>query len=197
VRWPRWPWFGAWGLRGLVVAAAAVLLTPAEQRAEEPWLLPAVGGVMLLAWAIGRQTARSWPKGWPALLAACMAALGAGVMLHAHSARLTDLLLVGFGTLAGIGLSARFLPGDQGPALAAAALWLPGLALTAHHETFSDVPTWGLALVGLAPLGLAALLPAGFLQRWGRVVFGLACLAALAPVGAALFLAVRAVTLEF
>ena len=69
-------------------------------------------------------------------------------------------------------------------------MFLPGLMFVTQQETFSEVPLWSFLLVGLAPLFLA---PMVFLKsrRW--------CGAALclAPLAAAIFIAVRAETLQF
>lgn len=195
-RVPRVPGLLGWTLRALVAALAGRLLTPLDTQQAQPGLLAVTAGVMLLNWLAAITLARRWRGAGPAIVAGLACALAAGVMLHAHSARLSDLALFPFAALMGIAAVAWRYPGDLGPALAPLALWLPGLAWAAHHETFSEVPTISIVLVGLAPLAWClGCLPDHWRRGWLRV--GLVGLAALLPVLIALGLAMRAVRLEF
>src|SRR5262249_55434283 len=78
-----------------------------------PWVLSVA---MLLQWAVLTSLARQWKDGTVAgALALCFAAAGA-VILHAHSARLTNPALLAFGVYLLVALVAWRWPGDTGAA---------------------------------------------------------------------------------
>jgi hypothetical protein len=88
-------------------------------------------------------------------------------------------------------------PSGTGPALAAGAIFLPGLLLTGLHDSSSKVPLRSFLLVGLAPLALAPLaLP--FLARqagWKASLAGL--MLPLIPAAVGVYLAFQQESLEF
>jgi hypothetical protein len=115
--------------------------------------------------------------------------------------------LIFFAALLGPALVAVVWRGNTGPALAAAALVLPGLMLTDQHDTAFDptpddpssvpVPRICFALVGLAPAALLPLLLAGpdRLGGWKHWLPGLVLV--LIPVGLAVYLTADAVTIDW
>ena len=101
--------------------------------------------------------------------------------------------------LSGIALVAWAGRADAGGAVPAAAVMLPGLLLMGQQETFSDVPWYAFALLALAPLLLAEVLPLSDWQtsRPQRIRFLLMMLVLLIPLVAALLLAHLASPLDF
>lgn len=185
-----------WVARTLLAMLAGRLLTPPDLRVDLPWASWALGGTILLEWAVLTALTKKWKDGTVAtVVAVCFAAAGV-VLLHAHSARLTDMALLLFTALAGPALVAWIWRGDTGGAMPAIAVFLPALMLAGQQETFSDVPDVSFLLLGLAPLALApALLPVLVRQERGRRWL-LAALP-LIPATVAVVLAVRAESLQF
>lgn len=122
--------------------------------------------------------------------------LAAGaVLLHAHSARLTDLATIVAGSYFGVALAAWWTGAGVRGAAPIAAVSLPGLMLVGQQSTYSEVPVAGFALVALAPLALAPLLLVPSRLRRARTLAGLGLL--LATVAAAVFLAAWSEPLSF
>jgi hypothetical protein len=194
----RLPSAVGWTARALVAVFAARLLTPPSLRLENPWMMWLLGGTMLALWATLTGLAHKRKDGVPAAaLALCCAAAGV-VALDAASAKYMDLNLCFFAALLGVACVAWLLPGDTGPALAGAAVFLPGVLLLARYLAPEEnkVPTESFVLAGLAPLGLLPLfLPImGRQQGWKRWLPGL--LLPLVPAAAAVVLALLAQPLE-
>lgn len=157
----------AWTLRAVISLFAGRLLTPALTRVEAPWVAWALGITIVAEWAILIALSRQWRDGTaPAALALCLIAVSA-LMMEAHSLKLIDLALYAAAGLAGPALVAWRWPGDTGPALAASAVYLPGLLLTGHQETFSDVPWQSFLLMALAPVALAPMLVPFLVRQTG------------------------------
>lgn len=186
-----------WILRTGTVLLAGRLLTPPDLRVATPWASWALAAAMLLIWMVLKALARQWKDATlPTALALCFAAAGM-VLLHAHSARLADMALLGFAALFGIAVTAWLWPGDVAGALGAVAVFLPGLMLTGQQETFSEVPFTSFLLVALAPVALLPMtLPLiAQRQRWSRWLPGL--ILPLIPAGIAVYLAMQAESLPF
>lgn len=125
-----------------------------------------------------------------------MVFLAAGaVLLHAHTARMTDLATFVAGGCLGVAVAARWAGADLRGIAPVAAVALPGLLLDGQQSTYSEVPWYSFALVALAPLAPAplVLLPERY-RRW-RAFAGLGLLFVTA--GAAVFLAWWAEPLSF
>jgi hypothetical protein len=147
-----------------VAALVAARVVPEELHSPS-WLfgfvaLAAANGMFLVGGA------RGLSGGAVPLAAASILGGGAAIVsIIAHSARFADA-----GTLLAAALAAIALPAwrwrlDASAALAAAAVFVPGLMLADYFETFSEVPRASFALVAAAPLMLALLqLPA--VKRW-------------------------------
>jgi hypothetical protein len=186
----------AWAARAVVSLLAGRLLTLPVARGELPWASWGLGMVILLNWGVTAALARRWKDGVVAAVQAACLTAAAVVVLHAHSARLADAALLFGMALLGPAAAAFLWTGDVSAAAAAGSVALPGLLFMGQQETFSEVPVWGFALAGLAPLTLAlALVPALARQEgWRR--WALAALP-LIPAAAAVALAARAESLPF
>lgn len=180
-------------LRVVVVVFVARLLVQPSLRVEVPWLWAAFAAIVLAEWEL--LEALVGDGGWlPWGLGFVFLAAGA-VLLHAHTARLTDLATFLGGSCFGVALAARWTGADLRGVSPVAAVSLPGLMLIGQRSTYSEVPTASFALVALAPLVLTPLLLLpGRHRRW-RVFAGLGLL--LVTAGAAVFLAWCAEPLSF
>ena len=184
-------------VRLIIAMLAARLVVPAGLASGSVWLVWLMGIVIFSLWTIADRRSARVPSGVP-LAAAGLASLGAAaVLLHAHSARLTDVAtLIAFASL-GISLVAGWNRIDATAAAPAIAVALPAILVSGHYETFSEVPLMAFVLPALAPLttGLVPLLPDQFLNRWR--VWVIAALLVGLPTIAAVVLASRAETLNF
>jgi hypothetical protein len=170
-RRPQVPATASWLLRALTAGHAAWLLVPSGLPSELDWVVPvyvwavpAFALVVLAEWGILQSLATELPGGTLPLAAACALLGAAGVIIHAHSARMTDIATFAAASFAGVALIAAWSRTDVGAVMPAAAVMLPGLVLSAYYETFSEVPPQAFAFVALAPLTLAvplAILKAG------------------------------------
>jgi hypothetical protein len=196
-RLPKLPLTVAWALRLLAVFIVARLLVPAEVAGGAAWPVLLFAAVVLFQWGLLEQLARQAPGGWLPLGLSGVSFAAAVVLLHAHSARLTDLATLLCAALAGIAVVGWVLGRDPGGAMPAVAVALPGLLLIGQQETFSELPWTSFALVALAPLALSPLvLPwLNRLRGWGLVVIVLALL--LVPAVAGVALAAQAEPLSF
>jgi hypothetical protein len=196
VRLPRVPVSIAWGARALVAVLAARLVCDEDLRIQQPWLPWALAIASLLMWAVGHELGRTAKGGLVPLIHSASFWAAGVVLLHAHSARFTDLALIPAFALLAVAAMAMALPGDAGPVAAASAVYLPGLMLAGYQGTFSEVPLSAFVLAGLSPLAVLPLLPwAEGLTGWRRWLpaIGLPLLAAVAAV----VLAMRYETVEF
>jgi hypothetical protein len=196
-RLPGMPTNLSWIARTLIAVLTGRLLTPAYLRAEAPWMPWLLTLTILVEWAVLCALTRQWKDGTAPLgIALCLAAAGV-VMLHAHSARMTDLALLWFAALVGVAAVSWWRPGDCGAALAGAAVFLPGLLLNTQQETFSNVPERSFIFAGLAPLACLPMLLSFVArqQRWRRWILGATLPFAVATY--AVILAARAEKLQF
>jgi hypothetical protein len=176
-------------VRALVAVLVAHLLVP-----DLPWLGAALAAAILAEWELLDRFGEE-AGGWlPLGLGVVFLAAGA-VLIHAHSARLTDLSVIVAGSYFGVALAARWTGADVRSAVPIAAVSLPGLLLVGQQSTYSEVPVASFALAALAPLVLALPLFVPRRLRRPRTFLGLGLL--LAAVGAAVFLAAWAEPLSF
>ena len=179
-------------LRVVVAVLVARLLAQPSLRPDVPWLWAAFAAVVLAEWELLDTVAEgawlSWGLGFVFLAAGA-------VLLHAHTARLTDLATFVAGSCFGVALAVRWTGADVRGIAPVAAVALPGLMLIGQQSTYSEVPTASFALVALAPLVLTPLLLLPERHRRWRVFAGLGLL--LATAGAAVFLAWWAEPLSF
>lgn len=193
----RVPATAAWIVRALVIVAATRLLVPPSLREEIPWLWPALFAAILGNWLLLDYFSRTSRADWLPLGFAGLSLAAATVLIHAHSARFTDIATILAGAWFGIAAVACWRRNDLGSTAPVAAISLPALMLAAQQLTFSDVPTASFTLVALAPLALFPLIfvKAEHRQSWRFVIAGWALL--LVPAGIAVALAMRAETLSF
>jgi len=186
-----------WSLRTIIAVFAGRLLTAADVRLDAPWVSWALGGAILSGWALLGALATMWQDGTLAAAIAACFAVAAMILLHAHSAKLTDFALLASMALVGTALAAWVRPSDTGSALAAAAVFLPGLLLNGQHSTFSEVPKLSFVLAALAPLAVTPMLIPMLARqsRWKRWLPAIGL--PLIPAIWALVLAARAETLQF
>jgi hypothetical protein len=183
------PWPVRAALGAIVAVITAWVVAPTWEDAE-PWrgrAFAAVAAGVFAAWLVeplSRRPGRTWP--W---LLALTAAAAAVVLERSGNARFALLAGVLTALIAGIGLAGRGRAVADG-LLPVAAVLLPGLLALGYENTFSDVPLACFVLVAVAPLllAVASLLPRGRLA--GQV------LAVAVPVAAAVFLAVRAESID-
>jgi hypothetical protein len=197
-RLPGVPPSVGWAARTLLAAFAGRLLTPGFARVASPWLSWFLGVAILLEWSILLALARRWKDGTTAAAMALCCLAGAVLLLHAGIASLMDPALLFFAALLGLAIVAWWLPGDTGPALAAAAMILPSLLLIGRKTTdIEAVPEHCFLLVGLAPLAMTPLLLPVLArqQRWRRWLP--AILLPLLPAVVGVVLAALAAPLDF
>jgi hypothetical protein len=201
-RYPGVPWWLAWPLRSAVaVGAAWLLVSDAPPLPDDPpkeWWesAPALAAVILLGWLLLDRLG-SASAGSTVPLTVAVALFGAGtVLIHAGSARLTDVALAAAGGFTGLAAVAWPWRADTRAAAGAGAALLPGLLLSAKAETFSEVPWTSFVLPAVAPLlvGLTAVGPLRRLPWFLRWPLRAALL--LAPLAAAVHLAAAAAPLD-
>lgn len=183
-----------WGqVVGLAILAAwLVIPATAYQDDKRPLVF---FGLAVAAGAIsGDLAGRRHPGGGLPLTLAFMLLGGAAVLIHAHSARLTDLALIFTAAVAGLALPCWIWKVDAAPAGFLAAVVLPALMFTGMNETDSAVPTASFYCVGLAPLGLLVAVMPPFSRMTGLLRAVLLFLT-LVPVVVAVVLAMRAESL--
>ena len=89
------------------------------------------------------------------VLLALLTAMGLAtslVMLHAHTARLSDVGMIWMTSSAGVLLAAFFIKTETRGLAGPAAVLLPFLLYYGKLSTFSEVPIWSFVLVVAAPL---------------------------------------------
>jgi hypothetical protein len=180
-----------WLLRIGAAALAAWLLVPAEMRAAIWWLDYAFAAAVLVMGVVWEHLARRFPGGAAPLGMAIALFAAAFILIHAHTAKFTDVATFAFAGLFGIAIAAQLRPADVGSAIPGAAVLLAGLLLSGMHETYSNVPQISFILTGLAPLALLPLaIPALGRLRPHRQLL-LALLLLIIPLGIAIFRAMQ------
>lgn len=190
---PRWL---AWALRITVAAVAARLLT---YDLPVTWPCIALASTMLAMWHLIEDQGKAYPGFLlPATVAIAFFA-ASSVILHANSARFSEIALMTGACWLGIAAASWRRAADGGGAAGIAAVLLPGIMLVAHTYLvdYSDVPDNSFLLAGTAPLALAF---AALCRKFGGTSPRVLLLAAIAVVGlgiAAVVLASRAAPLTF
>jgi hypothetical protein len=139
-------------LRAAATAASAWWIIPPESQAQLGWLTPAFAGVVLLLWLVlGRWCARAPGAVSPFGLALTFLAASV-VLIHAGSARLTDIATVVSAALTGVAIAAWPRSTPTGGVAPVCAVLLPGLLLIGQQETFAEVPWYAFAFAMAAPL---------------------------------------------
>jgi hypothetical protein len=149
-------------------------------------------------WATLEGLARRGPGGWSALLPAVAFGAAAVVLLHAHTAKLTDVATLAGASLAGLAAGAWQRQSDAGGMAPGVAVLLPGVLLVGQQGTVSEtLPASAFAVAALAPLAASVLLLPGAsrLTGWRRAAAGV--LLVLVPAGMAVALAVTNESLDF
>jgi hypothetical protein len=194
----RVPAIAAWIVRALAIGVAARLLVPPSLREEMPWLWPGLFACILGNWSLIDYFSRTSRAGWLPVGFAGLSLAAATVLIHAHSARFTDIATILAGGWLGVAAPAYWRRSEEaGASGPVAAITLPALMLIAQQSTFSEVPTVSFALVALAPLALFPLIfvKAEHRQSGRFVIAGWTLV--LMPAALAVALAMRAETLSF
>lgn len=183
-----------WIVRGLAVVVATRLLVPPELNGEIPWLWPALAATCLVDWWLLDTSGAEAPPGWMALGLAGVSLAAATVLIHAHTARFTDVATILSGTWLGIAGAAYWTKSQPGGAIPAFAIGLPGLMLVGEQSTFSEVPSAAFSLIALAPIPLL------FVRKWPKMTWRFAFagwMLLLAPAAVGVALALWNEALEF
>jgi hypothetical protein len=186
-----------WLVRAATAAAAAWWVLPEAVRTEAMWLPAALAAVILAEWALLEHLAARTPGGGVPLALALSAVVGAAVLIHAGTARLTDSMTVLAAVLVGVAAVAAWRRLDAGGAVPGAAVLLPGVLLMGQQETFSEVQWLAFALAAAAPLVLAVTLLPPFRSWQGTRLRLLRFALLLAPLAVAAGLTLQAGPLEF
>ena len=196
-RVPIIPDWARTGLRAGMAMVAATVLIPRGLPGDYPWLPHSFVVVVFLNGLVLEKLADEPAKGLPALAASLACGSAAVVLLHAHSARLSDgATLLGAG-LGGVAIASQWGRANAAGAMPALSVLLPGILLSGWRDTFSEVPAWSFLLPAVAPIILAVLWLPGVrrLGGWPRWVAGV--VVALIPAILAVVLAARAEPLDF
>jgi len=159
-----------WVMRALMSGHAAWLLVPTSIRDETVWSVPLFTFVVLIEWDLLERAASQSPGGLYPFAVALVPFGAAAVLIHAHSARLTDVATIISAALLGIAVVAWLQASVISAAMPAVAVVLPGLLLSGYHETYSQVPWQCFTLVALAPIALvlSVVPPMSRLSPFGR-----------------------------
>jgi len=186
-----------WLIRTAAAAVASRLLVPPATREEFFWLWPALAATIVANWFVLEDAFRDSSAGWPTLGLAGVFLSGSVVLIHAHTARFSDIAMILAGGCVGIAVIAAWRRCKPAGTTPIAAIVLPGLMLVAQQSTFSDVPVAGFALIGMAPLAIFPLIFVRSASRGGWKFAIAGSILLLIPASIAVILAVRAETLAF
>lgn len=202
---PLSEWWGSaavvWVPRAVAVVVVAGWVVPVKLAEEEPNLRWAVAGAMLLAWLPADNVARRGAGGQVlAYLSACLLAAG-GVMLYAHSGKLTEAATMVGMALFGVAVIGGAARADVSGAIPAAVAFLPGFLAGGRYLTadpdISKVPVGAFVLAALAPLALLPFLIPQLGRRNDWFTRAARLVLILTPLGIALVLADAHETLAF
>jgi hypothetical protein len=149
-----------WLIRGGASLGIAWALVPEATRDEFIWLAPALAAVTWAHWTIFNILANR--PGRISLAVCVVLSLFAGAELlgmHAHSARLMDMLAALAFALAGLVAVSWWRGMEFGGALPGIAVSLPTLMLIGQQTTSSELHWFNFALSALVPLTLAVTIP--------------------------------------
>lgn len=191
----------AWLYRLTTVAVTTALAVPPELRSEMPWVVATFAGAILPTWVVLERLAvdETAPRLRLGPAAAGSAAFvgAAVVLLHAHSARLSDVAVILSVSLAVIAVAAFLFRVDPSSVAPGIATSLPSLMISGYYDTFSEVPPAAFAVVAASLLPLSVLLLPRVRKLRGRRWHPLATALAAAPLLTAVGLAMRAESLSF
>lgn len=198
-RMPRMPVFAVWMLRVATAMLISRLLVAPSVRSEISWLWPAVSAVLLLnAWVLD-ELGKEANSRWLSLGMVWMLFSAATVLIHAHTARMTDLATILAGCWIGVAVIAWWRPAAPITAsgLPLTAVALPGLMLIGQQSTFSEVPLASFVLLACVPTALAPVLLFPTAKRSSWIYIATGWILILVPTLLAIILAVRAEELSF
>ena len=176
---------------------AARLFVPAELAMSHAWLSWSVGIFLFLVWLILGQLSVQVPSGVASVVVVASSFAAATVLIHAHSARLTDAATMIMAASAGLAVVAAWRGIETVSAAPVSAVFLTAIMLSGYHETFSEVPLTAFVLPAASPLvaGLVLLFPAAW--RQGAQAWVVTAVCAGVPAVASVILATRAESLSF
>ncbi|WP_010584640.1 hypothetical protein [Schlesneria paludicola] len=176
---------------------AARLFVPADLAVEYPWVSWLAGGIVFLGWWVADRLSVQMRSGVASVCTVVASFAAATILIHAHSARLTDAATMLMAATGGLATAALWRGGQTASAAPIGAVFLPAILLAGYHETFSEVPTTAFLLPAVAPLsaGLALALPGPWRQSWRGLITIAICVGLPAMVSVAL--AMRAESLSF
>lgn len=183
-----------WLLKFVVAALAGWLVAATESPSQHAIYAAGFAALSLCIWWL----LDDLEAGALLPFTASLAAGAAGVlMLYAHWASFLDIGVLASSALLGVAIVAWWFQTDARAAAAIPALGIPVLMLLAQQNATTQVPALSYSLMAAAPLALGVLCLPGFRNATGRGKAMLTMLLWLAPAGAALYLAARAVPLNF
>jgi len=188
-------------VRTLIAMLAGRLLTPAmDWRIAMPWVSWCLAMTIVLSWSILETLARQWKDGTvAAALAIWFAAAGVVLLFQADTGKGMDSAMYFSVALLGLALVSWIWPGDTGPAVAAAAVFLPSLLFVGYHDIARETlpPIRSFLLVGLAPVALAPMLLPFFARQGGLKHWVPTMMLALIPAVVAVIWVFQIETIEF
>jgi hypothetical protein len=185
-------------LRLLASGLIAWWVVPEDLRALGWWVVPVFAVSVFAGWQLLFTRLRDLPDGLgPVLLAMIFCGGAATVLIHAHTARFTEAVLILASGLFGVAAGALLSRDDGRGAAGPVVVLVLSLLLSGWTTTDSKVPTASFFLVGLAPLAvLLTWLPP--LRTGSTLRRGLAgAVLVLLPVLVAVLLAVLNESVEF
>jgi hypothetical protein len=186
----RFPEHLAWRLRDFIALVAAFFLGGSSV------MVVALVVAIVALWEVLERLGETCPgMAVPAALSVTLS-VGACVLIHAHSASLTDTATALSAALGGIAL-ACLMGGDARACYPGVAIALPGLMWVGYDTTFSEVPAMAFVAVSLAPVMLASvwLPPVAKRPVWVRLLIGAAALSI--PLAGAMAFAMAYESLDF
>jgi len=196
-RRPDVPALAGWMLRALMAGHAAWLLVPTGLREEPIWSVPAFAIVVFVEWGVLSLLATQLPGAALPFGAALSFFAAAAILIHAHTARMTDVATLIAAAFVGLSAVAWWARLDCGPAMPAAAIMLPGLLLSGYYETYSEIPSTSFLVAGLIPVAPVLCLASPFARLRSPVRRMLFFVLLLAPAAVAVALAMQAESLPF
>lgn len=193
----RMPVVGLQISRIIASIVAVRLVVPADLAIEHQWLSWSVGLLVLLGWVVFSQLSARMPSWLSPTCVVVASFASATVLIHAHSARLTDAATMLMMAACGLAAAAVFFRGDTASAAPVGAIFLPAIMIAGYHETFSDVPPAAFVLPAVAPLcaGFALALPESWCRSWRGWATTILCVGL--PAIASIALATRSESLSF
>lgn len=157
-------------LRLVTTTIAVDILVPRNlpQEASHVWFY--MGIAIFGTWTILERLATEEAKTTATFATALVCLATAVLMLHAHSARLSDGATLLGSALLGTAIATRFSQAEVAGIAPAVAILIPGFLLTGWNDTFSEIPPKAFILPAVGPLMPLALLvvPSTSFGGWKR-----------------------------